>query len=464
MVLRLSSGVRALSPLALLAGSIAACVASCATGTGLGETTSSASSSESASSSVSSASSAGSGGAASSSTAGSGGASSSGGMGGGGMGGSGTGGSAGDAGSDAGDAGSDAGDGGADAGDAGDDAGDGGTTSGVVVMLAGSGTQILAGEFHPGAGWTTTTLTGATNDGLAVTLTGPTAGIGVIRSTANGGEVRFTSWSPGAWTALAALGAGVTTRATPALTASGAAASLVFHGDDFKHYFAAHSTSWAPVAEQVGGSAAQSFGPSPASIATLGTDAVITFAGNNNDLYDQTRSGGTWQAAHGHALGATVTLTPAIVALTSGPDLLIAFVRSSDARIVYTTRAANVWSAPAPIDTNALSNDPVSIAALPGGEAVLAYRGQNGKTYWSRYKPTATPAWTPPTGISATNFDTPSTPAVAPGIGGVDAEMVFIDGATGAAKHARLTGTTWSSPLTIGGSGLTRAGVASNPN
>lgn len=336
--------------------------------------------------------------------------------------------------------------------------------TGVVLALAGGGGSMLAAEFHPGSGWTTTTLADATSDAPAVALKGPTSGLGVIRSTSSGGELRFVSWTPGAWTAFAAVAAGVTTRAAPSLSGSGTVANLVFHGDDFKHYYGSHLSSWAPVAEPVGGTVNQSFGPSPAGIAAIGTDAVVAYAGNNHDLYDQTRTGGAWQAAVGHNLGDAVTLTPAIAALTAGPDLMIAFVRTTDARIVYTTRSGATWSAPAPIDTNALSNDPVSLAALPGGEAVLVYRGQNGKTYWSRYDPAGSPVWSTPTGLSATNFDTPSTPAVVAGVSGADAEVVFVNGTTtGALNHARLSGTTWSAPVVIGGSGLTRVAAASNP-
>jgi hypothetical protein len=449
---------QAVTALALLAGPLTALgVASCATGTGFGETTSGSSSSStsatstSTSSSTTSASSSsgggagGSGGAAtsSSSTTSSTTSSSSGAGGSGGAGGAPV-----DAGSDAGDAG---------------DSGGGGAPSGVVVMLAAGSATLLAGEFHPGVGWNTTTLADGSNDGTAVALTGPAAGLGVIRSVSAAGELRFTSFTPGAWTAPAPVAAGVTTRAAPALGASGATVDLTFHGDNFKHYFGAHLAAWSPVAEAVGGTANQSYGPSPATITALGSDAVVAFAGNNNDLFDQTRTGGAWQPAHAHNLGAQVTVSPAIVTLGANPDLLIAYVRSTDAHIVYTTRTGAVWTNPAPIDPSALSNDPVALAALPGGGAVLVYRGQNGKIYWSRYLTGAIPPWTPAAGIDATNYATPSTPSVAPGVGGADAEMVFIDAATGAARHARLTGSAWSPPVTIGGTTLAHVSAASNP-
>ena len=41
------------------------------------------------------------------------------------------------------------------------------------------------------------------------------------------------------------------------------------------------------------------------------------------------------------------------------------------------------------------------------------------------------------------------------GVGGADAEIAFVDAAAGTAMHARLVGTTWSVPTTVGGSGLT---------
>lgn len=345
--------------------------------------------------------------------------------------------------------------------DAGADAGDGGTTTIALAMLASSGTQVLAGVFQPGSGWTTTPLAGASNHTPAITFTGAATGVGLIRS-ATTGEVRSTTFSGAAFTPFVPIAANVTTQSAPSITASGAVASAVYHGDDFKHYFASYLASWAPTAEPVT-SGTQSFGPSAAAITAIGTNTVIAYAGNNHDLYDQTRAGGAWQPAHGHGLGDAVMLTPAIVALTAGPDLMIAFVRTTDARIVTTTHSGSTWSAPQPIDTNALSNDPVSLAALPGGGAVLAYRGQNGKTYWSRYTPGNTPPWSVPTGITAANFDTPSPPAVAKGTSGVDAEMVFIDAAGGAAMHARLTGNTWSTPATIGGASLTRAAIAAMP-
>lgn len=317
-----------------------------------------------------------------------------------------------------------------------------------------------ASLLKPFQAWSVTILNDATNDGVAVAMTGPDDAVGVLRSTTNA-ELRATLWSPAGWSATAIVGAGVTTRAAPSIARGiGGLADVAFQGLDFKHYFAAHLAAWSPVAEPVMNAGSHSFGPSPAAIAASGSDAIVAFAGNDHDLYDQERSGGVWAAAHGHGLGDALLLTPALVIPTMGPDRMIAYVRKSDARIVYTTRTGAVWSAPVPIDNNALSNDPVALVALPAGGAVLAYRGQNQGLYFSRYTPGAAPPWTGPAEVAGA-ITIASAPSLAAGVGGFDAEIAYVEG--GSAKHARLTNVAWSAPVTIAAAGLTQVAIATSP-
>ncbi len=115
---------------------------------------------------------------------------------------------------------------------------DAGPTNGVVVLLAGGASTVLAGEFHPATGWATSTLTDATTQIPAVAVTGPTGATGVIVSNGNGGELHFTSWAPGSFSPFGAISAGLTAQQTPALAAAAGSADLIFHGLDYKHYFA----------------------------------------------------------------------------------------------------------------------------------------------------------------------------------------------------------------------------------
>jgi hypothetical protein len=217
---------------------------------------------------------------------------------------------------------------------------DAGPASGTVLILAGGPSGVVGAHLSSGTGWTTTSLGDATSHApaLAATTGGAT---GLVRSTSSGGERRATTFAAGTFSALAALGPAITSRDAPAAAGSASAASFVFHGDDYRFYFAQRAATWAPTAEPViPASGVPSFGPHPAAITALAGDLVVLFVGNDGDLYDQRRSGGVWLDAHAHALGLGngPSLTPSIVALSSGPELLAVFVRSSDARIVTPRR------------------------------------------------------------------------------------------------------------------------------
>ena len=335
-----------------------------------------------------------------------------------------------------------------------------------MLLLAGGGPTILSGEFHPGTGWTTTVLNDATADGLAIANISGSSAVGVIRSKSGGGELRYASWSPGSWTAFKMIAPLETTSSTPSIVASGARADLTFRGDNTKHYYAAHTFGvWTPLAEPIQlMNAPQIQGPTPSSVTAIGSDTIVAFAGDNGELYDQTRTGGVWQGAHGHSLGNVVTVTPQVIALNGGfADLLIVFVNKSDSKLLFTTRSAGIWSASVQVDQNTFSADPVGLVALPGGKAALAFRGLDGKIYASRYDPNGAPVWSLPGPIANPNYATPSSPAITGGVGGVDAELVFVNSADGGAYHTSLTNTTWSAPTLVGGSGLTHIGVSSAP-
>jgi hypothetical protein len=337
----------------------------------------------------------------------------------------------------------------------------GGLPQSTVVVLAGGGASMLAGEWHPGGSWSTQELAEQSGDTPALVAMSAGAALGVVRAAAGGGQLRYTTWTPGAWTAFADVAANLVARAAPSAVASGASVRLVFHGPDYKHYYAERVADWGPTAEPVS-AGGQSFGPSPASIAALGGDAVIAFAGNDHDVYDQTRAAGSWQGAVGHGLGDATLITPSIVALASGPELMIVYERTADASVWSATRTAGTWSAPEVI-ASALTTLPVALAALPGGGAVVAFHGTDDMLYWSRYTPGGTPAWSDPAGVAQPGVKLPagSVPAVAAGVGGDDAELAYVNASDGAAYHARLSGMIWSAAASIGGAGLTRVAIAS---
>ena len=157
-------------------------------------------------------------------------------------------------------------------------------------------------------------------------------------------------------------------------------------------------------------------------------------------------------------------ISPSVIALSGDTeDLMIVHVVSANSQIGWITRKPGnppTWSAAALIP-NALTQDRIALAPLPNGGAVMAFRGLNTNVYTSIYTPGANPPWSAPSQLANPNYSTPSSPALAAGIGAAAAELVFADGATGKALHARLTGQTWSAPVEIGGAGVTLVGMAS---
>jgi len=315
---------------------------------------------------------------------------------------------------------------------------------------------VLTGTFDSQNGWTTGTLTGGSLDRPAITMRGQNDAVAMFR---NAGNLAFTTFDGSGWSATANVGGSITTRATPALVSNSATAFAVFHGDNFLHYFSAYTASFNPSNESVG--SPQSFGPSAGSIALLGSDVVIAYAGSDGDLYDQRRSGGVWQTGSAHGLGDVVALTPAIVTLDSN-QLLVVYVHEVTQAVTFTIGTGSVWSTATAI-ADALTVDPVALTALPGGKAMAAFRGTDGQAYAMTFDVAPTPIWSAPLPIASPNPTTPSTPAVAPGVGSQEAELAFVDAATGAASHVRWSGSSWSTPTLVGGSGLTGVAIATLP-
>ena len=350
----------------------------------------------------------------------------------------------------------------------------GGATCGpcTLLLLAGGASGLLGGSFAPvGGAWTATTLAGVTTDALALTVVPATGqGVGLLHVTKTGDpttdQLQYTTWSLGTWAAVAEVGLD-TTRAAPALSASGATAQAVFQGTDFKFYYAACTGgAWSPTAEPVGG-ATPSYGPSAPALALVGGAATLAFFSGAtfdtavNNLFGQDHTGpGAWTAGVEIVHDGTGTLdygsTPALAALTAGPELMAAYTQSDDHTVRAATRTGGAWSAPKMLA--AASMDPVALLALPGGEVMLAFRGTNNLPYAMHFKGGA---WLAPVALSSDVLAAP--PAVARGAGSAVAELAYAT-AGGAVLHARYDGSAWSTPAPVGAAnGYVHVALAAGP-
>ncbi len=239
----------------------------------------------------------------------------------------------------------------------------------------------------------------------------------------------------------------------PSLAPLSSTAHLVFQGADYKYYHAQYTQSaWDGATDPVGGSgSSQSYGARAPSAAAAGTDLVIVQAGSNSYLYDQTWNG-PWQAAHQQS-GAAVqnTIPPTIITLSGGAsELLAAYLRVSDYKVMAVDRKGGTWNAtPTLIDANAYSNDPIALAPLPGGKALLVFRGSDKKAYFSTWDGAST--WTAPAPVVAQNAPLiTSAPSAAAGVCGADAVVAWAESG-GGVRYATFTGGVFSAPQSVGG-------------
>ncbi|NUQ78487.1 MAG: hypothetical protein HUU21_33580, partial [Polyangiaceae bacterium] len=333
--------------------------------------------------------------------------------------------------------------------------GAGGGVTGTALLLAGAANEMVGGEFHGVDPWMTALIAGLTADPPSVALMGPSSGLGVIRAS-NGNQLQFATWSGGVWVPFGAVAPLITTRGRPAAVALSGAAHVIYQGENYKHYHGIYQGgAWNPMDAPVGPAGAQSFGPNPAAAAAIEAtgEVLIAFPGNDNGIYAQSFVGGAWQNAIGFNQ-TNVMLTPAAARLGAGGDALLVFISGSQVR--WVSRTGGVWGVPADIAT-ALSLTEPALAPIAGG-AVLAFRGTNDKLYTSFFT-SAGQSWSQPAALG--NFTTLKPPSLAAGILGADAELAFVDAATGKAMHARLSNMAWSAPAAVGngGSGVAIASV-----
>jgi hypothetical protein len=322
-------------------------------------------------------------------------------------------------------------------GAAGGEGGAGGSPSTLatkVLFMNGGGTATIGSYTDVVSlnGWSTPLLT-PTVDPIGISPVNSGFGAALFRD-ANTGELFATYFSGMLWSPPTAPAAGLL--AGPggsALVYDGTVLHAVYRLGDAHLYAARDGAIWTATAEPVGSS-----GPTASALALDGVDPVILFVGADGELYDQTRAAGTWQPANAHALaGSVAAIRPAIVTLASGPELLAVYVDGATQALMWTARSVGTWSAPAALG-GALSADPPSLAALPNGDAVVAYRDTTSKSHAARF---SAGSWGAPSELTGANSDTICPPVVSQGAQGADAELLYVD-SIGATYWTRLTGST----------------------
>ena len=341
--------------------------------------------------------------------------------------------------------------------------GDASTCTATTALLAGNGSTLVGASAKGTAALTGAALVGSVTDRVSVVPFG--AGfLGVARAADD--SIVSSLFGAGSWAAATTVGA-VTTHDAPMLAVTGTTAHLAYQQKgDFKFYHGQYTGSaWDAATDPVGVGVAQSYGPRGPGFAAVGTTPVVLQAGDDGFLYDRDYAGSAWSAAHQQAATSVEkTLPPTLVALVGGSaDLLGVYMRLTDFKIMSVTRTSGTWSPPVLLDVNAYANDPVNVAPMSGGRALLAYRGSDGKGYFSVYDPAKNPVWTLPAAIGGTAPLVESAPAIALGVCGDDAVVAYA--ATGGAVYVtHFVGGTFGAAAPVSGTGGAKyVGIATRP-
>jgi hypothetical protein len=310
-----------------------------------------------------------------------------------------------------------------------------------------------------------------TADDLSVAVVAKGDALGLLHAT-TGDALAFTSWNGAAWSSLAELHAD-TTRGKPALVANGGGAYAVFQNPTVFtfSYETWSSGSWGTSAKAVTpvGLAQQACGPSPAVLAPFGATASLVFVnggacgGPSNDLRSSDLGGSGWststEIANNPVDMASTSPAAAVAAPSSGPELVVAYVAQGTSQIYTAYRTATGWSMPTLL-TNGLTNDPIALAPVTGGGAVMAYRGTDMMLYTAFFTGTT---WALPAAAFSPNVTVDAAPSVAAGVGTAMVEMAYVD-ANGALWHTRYGGSAWSAATQVGtASGFAHVAIASGP-
>ena len=338
--------------------------------------------------------------------------------------------------------------------------------TGTAVVLAGNDSALTGAAQIGGAPWSGSALTGgAAKSRPAIAAFGASGFLALTRGA--GDAVQSMSFTT-TWAAPTAV-TGASTVDAPALAIVGTTAQAVFLapavGGGSKFFFRAENsgTAWSAPAAVTDGTA-QSFGQSGGSIAAGGTDLVLAQDGGDNDgLFTQRFSGGTWTTGAGVVgAGTLTTAPPTLLAIPGANDLVLVYADKTANHVIgYALRnaATKAWNTAVITTQTAQTGEQPQLALVSATLIVATFRGNNGRPYWM----TGTIAgagitWSVPGPLLADTSTVDSAPAVARGICGDVAIAVFAD--AGQVKASRLRGTTWTVPEAVTGASGSRVAIA----
>ncbi len=193
------------------------------------------------------------------------------------------------------------------------------------------------------------------------------------------------------------------------------------------------------------GGGVHSFGPSAPSVAALPNQESVAYIGDDGNLYTQLSQGSSFQAAFGHSSGAAAdkTVSPAITARQgAGQQFVAVYTHATTKQLYWTQGSGTSWSAPALVTGSIASVGTPALAALSGGDVLLAFRGSDDRLRTTILSGSTWSAPQSPFPASALA----AAPAVARGLDG-RAEVAWVSGGTLLASSLNASG--WKPAVTV---------------
>lgn len=163
-----------------------------------------------------------------------------------------------------------------------------------------------------------------------------------------------------------------------------------------------------------------------------------------------------------NSIGNDLPTPPVLVGAEGAVNLVAVYVEQTTRRLSYATRDAGskAWTDHDVVHMLATTAEPFSAARIGQATFMVAFKGQDGNGYYAQglMGAAGTIAWNAAQPIGGgVNVAVDSAPAVAKGVCGDDAIVVYASG--GAVKATRLRGPSWTTPETIAGASGSRVAV-----
>jgi len=334
---------------------------------------------------------------------------------------------------------------------------DGGVAASLMVAAIGPSKRLLAATFTPSRGWSSwledsSVIVAAVGAGLPGTRT---RGLVAVRLSDNKLRTAALDTCQQTLESLAAPFTNALAKMGPAALADMTGVDVAFTGSLGTGTDKIYVTRWDGTSFS---------GPVEHPYLTVQPLAVARAASTLRLVHTGVMNGSANGTMYDGPAGATVALTlpsattPSPPAATvNGDGTTVVVFRGNDTNLYWSGRlsGANAYGNPAQLcagQTSCLidSNQPPRVTTGSDGKAIAVYLGKDSKLYASTLTGSQ---WGP--AVAASGGEVVAyLPAIAPGVGGATAELVYVRDSDKLLRHARLVGGVWSVTGTLTGQAL----------